>query len=91
MDVKEAVRLAKQHLASLFSEEGIVNLGLEEVDYDDARQQWHITLGFSRTWDRQGPLAELSPAGLKRTYKIVVIDREGHALSVKNRENTYAG
>jgi hypothetical protein len=35
MDAKTAVDLAKRH-AGLFSKENVSNLGLEEVDYDDA-------------------------------------------------------
>jgi hypothetical protein len=91
MDVKEAVDLAKAHIDALFATEGLSNLGLEEVEYDDAREQWHITLGFTRAWDRQGALAALGDAALRRTYKIVVIDKEGKALSVKNREPASAG
>jgi hypothetical protein len=91
MDVKEAVDLAKKHLADLFSKEGIINLGLEEVEYDDALEQWRVTLGFSRAWDHQGTLsAVLIPPGLTRTYKIVVIDKEGRPISVKNRETVNA-
>ena len=39
MDVKEAVTLAKNHITDLFAAEGIINLGLEEVEYDDAHEQ----------------------------------------------------
>ena len=92
MDVKEAVELAKKHIANLFSNEGITNLGLEEVEYDDARDQWRITLGFSRAWDQQGfVVTALGPAAIKRTYKVVLIDKEGRPLSVKNREAADAG
>lgn len=87
MDVKEAVDLAKKHVADLFAKEGVVNLGLEEVEYDEAREQWRITVGFSRAWDQQSAvLAVLGSAGVKRTYKVVIIDRQGKAISVKNRE-----
>ncbi len=91
MDVKEAVDLAKKHVADLFAKEGVVNLGLEEVEYDDAREQWRITVGFSRAWDQQSAvLAVLGSAGVKRTYKVVIIDKQGKAISVKNRETANA-
>jgi hypothetical protein len=83
-DVKEAVDLAKKHVAGLFAQEGLVNLGLEEVEYDDAQDQWRITVGFSRSWDQQGGVAAmLNPA--KRTYKVVLLNKEGKPISVKNR------
>ena len=34
MDVKEAVQVAKNYVIELFAEEGIVDVGLEEVDFD---------------------------------------------------------
>ena len=50
----------------------------------------YITLGFSRAWDKkQGVLADLSPA--ERTYKVVMIDKDGLVRSVKNRETASAG
>ena len=88
MDVKEAVDQAKRHVADLFSKEGLVNLGLEEVEFDDALEQWRITVGFSRSWDHQGVAAlALIP---RRTYKVVTIDKGGTVLSVKNRETANA-
>ena len=90
MDVKQAVAAAKQHVAELFANEGLTDLGLEEVDYDDARDEWLITVGFARPWDVAG-LARILESVPRRTYKITVIDRTGKALSVKNRETAYAG
>ena len=89
MDVKQAVDLAKTHVADLFAKEGLVNLGLEEVEYDDARDLWRITVGFSRSWDQTGSVASLlAPA--TRTYKVVTIGNEGKVISVKNRETANA-
>jgi hypothetical protein len=90
MDVKEAVDRAKATVADLFATEGVINLGLEEMEYDEAREQWRITVGFSRGWDNQGTLS-IALGNLKRTYKVVVIDKGGKALSVKNRETADAG
>ncbi|MSP01968.1 MAG: hypothetical protein EXR07_13090 [Acetobacteraceae bacterium] len=91
MDVKEAAHLAKNHVSDLFGEEGVTNLGLEEVEYDDALDQWHITVGFSRPWDKLSVLAGTGILGTGRTYKVVIIDKDGKALAVKNRETAYAG
>lgn len=48
MDVKQAVEMAKNHIKDLFENEGISNLGLEEVDFDDQTSVWYVTIGFSR-------------------------------------------
>src|SRR5688572_25894281 len=94
MEVKDAVRLAKTHIVDLFGDEGVSNLGLEEVLYDDTEAIWRVTVGFSRPWDRAygGITASLVSAGFdpgpRRSYKVVEIrDDSGRVLSVKNRES----
>jgi hypothetical protein len=91
MDVKAAVALAKNHITDLFAQEGLTNLGLEEVEYDEVREQWRITVGFSRSWDSQGGAPLFMPERIMRTYKVVIIDKDGKAISVKNRETADAG
>jgi hypothetical protein len=94
MDAKAAAGLAKDHISYLFEQEGLSNLGLEEVEYDDTRGQWRVTVGFSRSWDQSkhwGHSIGLGDGGIPRTYKIVIIDKDGKALSVKNREPADAG
>jgi hypothetical protein len=91
MDVKEAVSSAKHHLSNLYSEEKIANLGLEEVEYDDQNNIWHVTLGFSRPWET--PRNILTALGQEvqppRTYKVVrITDKDGRVLSVKNRDGS---
>ncbi len=89
MDVKEAVDLAKKYVIDLFANEGIVNLGLEEVEFDDSDGVWNVTIGFSRPWDKlTGGLAALAQVhASSRSYKVVRIhDQSRRVLSVKNRE-----
>ena len=84
MNVKEAVEQAKKHILGLFAEEGISNVGLEEVEYHEAQAAWHITIGFSRPWDHhvsEGPAPR---------YKVVNIGDDGQVRSVKNRETSDA-
>ena len=57
MDVKEAVRMAKEYLVELFAEESISDVGLEEVKFEDPSNKWNITIGFSRPWDQKNSLA----------------------------------
>ena len=51
MDVKAAVRTAKEYVADLLADEGIINLGLEEVVFDEGDGTWNVTVGFSRPWE----------------------------------------
>ena len=88
MNVKEAVKLAKEHVLDLFADENITNLGLEEVERDE-QGYWIVTLGFSRPWDeRCSALASLTQANLPhRSYKIVRIDDKAEQVKgVKHRE-----
>ena len=56
MDVKEAVRRAKNYLDDLYQAEEIANVGLEEVVFEDMSNTWKVTIGFSRPWDyRKAP------------------------------------
>jgi hypothetical protein len=91
MEVKEAVERAKTAVTDLFAAEGLANLGLEEVEYDDAAERWHITVGVSRPWDLGAISVALGGPGGRRTYKVVTIDKDGKAISVKNRETADAG
>lgn len=84
LQVKEAVSIAKRYVADLFADEGVVGLGLEEVDYDEFRNEWRITLGLSRS-QNAGGLGNLL-AAIGRQYKVVTIDSSRKVRSVKNRE-----
>ena len=91
MDVKLAVSTAKEYVASLFANEGVEHLGLEEVEFDDSEKAWIVTVGFSRPWDRvrapNAMTALMNPMALPRSYKIVRIDdKAGQVVSVKNHE-----
>ncbi len=89
MDVKEAVALAKTYLKTVFSDERILDLGLEEVEFEETRNIWSVTLGFSRPWDVENPVERLQAyiQPRHRSYKIVRIsDLDKKVVSVKNRE-----
>ena len=87
MDVKEAVKTAKEYLADLFEAEQITNVGLEEVVFEDLSNSWKITIGFSRPWDHKNALVATLPDGrLSRTYKIISInDSSSKVESLTNR------
>ena len=48
MDVKEAVRTAREYVVDLFQDENIINVGLEEVVFEEVSAVWKITIGFSQ-------------------------------------------
>ena len=88
MNVKEAVRVAQEYITDIFAEEDIMNVGLEEVDFDHCADVWKITVGFSRPWDRVG-VRNAVVQGLKhppRSYKVVsIVKEDGHVKSVRDR------
>lgn len=90
MDVKDAVKLAKQYVAELFAEEEIKNIGLEEVEFDVENNNWSVTIGFSRPWDEpRSTFAALAGQMLypKRSCKVILIsDDDDTVISVKDRE-----
>ena len=76
MDVQEAVRTAKEHLVALFADEEIMHVGLEEVVFDDAADEWRVTIGFSRPWDVKvsGMTLGSSEVQVGRSYKVIRVD-----------------
>lgn len=89
MDVKEAVRTAKRELAEIFADESIVDVGLEEVEFDESNGIWLITIGFTRVWERPGSIVRALGGDTLRAFKIVrVEDESGHVQSIKHRAVT---
>ena len=93
MDVKQAVWTARKYVGELFDGGEIDRVRLEEVVFDYDSDQWLITIGFSRPWDRPKALsAALREDPLKRSYKVVRInDADGSVMSLKDRVLTAAG
>lgn len=90
MDVKEAVASAKKYILDLFAEEDIKNLGLEEVEFYDTENAWHVTIAFSRPWDNNLNAFAVLRDGKSppRSFKVVrILDNDGKILSVKNRDD----
>jgi hypothetical protein len=90
MDVKEAIAIAKRYVKDVFVDEAIENIGLEELEFDDDKDIWSVTLGFSRPWhdDRLPTALQVNAfSQRKRDYKVLRIsDQSGKVLSIKNRE-----
>lgn len=89
MDVKQAVATAKQYVADLLADEGLTNLGLEEIEFDDSAESWNVTLGCSGAWNSvHNALTDLTGGPQpRRSYKAVRIrDSDGRVLSVTRRD-----
>lgn len=88
MNAKEAVKSAKKYISEMLAEEGIINLGLEEIERDDAKKMWNITLGFSRPWNSTGALAAIAGgAAAQRTYRTIRIrEADGQVISMTRRD-----
>lgn len=91
LEPSEAVRHAKHWLTSIYSDEVIQNVGLEEVRWKGGN--WEITLGFDRFSD--DPLSHASAAlgGLggpskgRRDYKVIVLSgKDNRVIEMRNRE-----
>ena len=86
MDVRQAAGKARAFIADLFEGEEIAHVGLEEVDFDEASNEWKITIGFYRPWDQKSVPAAMGEVRLTRSYKVVRInDESGNVISVKHR------
>lgn len=86
MDAKAACHKAKDYIADLFADEGVTNIGLEEVEFESTSYSWRITIGFSRPWDHKNPLTAALGAVVSRSYKVIRInDRSGEVESLTDR------
>jgi len=93
IDVKEAVRRAKDFAVILFEPEKISRLGLEGVERSEDGRYWLVTLGFARPHllpDKQSshsPLDQIFPRPepqAEREYKVFRIDAQsGEVIGVK--------
>ena len=89
IDVKTAVSKAFEYIRELMPEAELKDLRLEEVEFDEEKEHWCVTLGFDT-----GKVVKRnsSPGGLfaetiqepQRSYKELRIDQEsGKFISMK--------
>jgi len=94
IDVKEAVRLAKEFAGGIYENEKISRLGLEAVERTDDGKHWLVTLGFSRPWSypegSSSPLDGVFPRPKPqpdREYKVFRVDANtGAVLGIDRAE-----
>ena len=90
MEVKEAARTAKKYVNDLFAGENIINVGIEEVKFDEWSNEWKITVGFYRPWTIKDHTNLLNigyeAKRTERSYKVVSInDENGKVGSLEDR------
>jgi hypothetical protein len=93
IDIKEAVRRAKEFAAALFEPERISKLGLEAVERSEDGRYWLVTLGFTRPHlspRKSRPLSPLDDILRKpepqseREYKVFRVDlQSGEVVGVR--------
>ena len=82
MDVREAVRTAKEFITTLFEDEHIRDPRLEEISFKQGPPTWKVTISFVRP-------SFLSALTNERTFKLIQInDGTGDVLSVTHRTLT---
>ena len=86
MDVKEAARIAREHIIDLFADEEVSGIGLEEAVRDQETDQWRVTFGFNRPWEQPGTLGARLGMKAPRAYKVVHIDNDaGRVVALTDR------
>ncbi len=87
MDVKEAVRTAKEYIAELYAGEEITYVGLEEVVFNEESNSWNVTIGFSRPWNNRNAIVHFGgDLRTMRSYKVICINNDdGDVESLTDR------
>lgn len=91
IDMKTAVRAARQFALELFESETLPNLALEEIEFDKSSHRWQVTVGFDSPHKikrkTNGPsLFPTIEEDIQREYKQFNIDAEdGHLVSMTMR------
>ncbi len=101
MTAMDAVQVAKDYVRTIYRDEKIKELGLEELEQLEGEQDvWCVTIGFRRGWQEPDAPGE-APAEVpeifrftagdhpelrRRTYKTVRIRDDGKVLSMRHRD-----
>ena len=85
MDVKEAVRVAKDYAAAVFEDETI---RIEEVWFEQSTSEWYVTVGLPRSEPMSGiDLSFGKRPSARMHYKTIRIDDASKIIkSVRNHE-----
>lgn len=84
MDVKEAAALARSYFDSVYLDETMEGLRLEELKYDYDEDEWSITLGFTRA-DSQPRPGETAQHDGRIYIEIRIDDGTGKVIALRDR------
>ena len=87
ISVREAVQTAMQFVVEMFSQENLMGLRLEEVEFSEDGKWWSVTLSFVRGTTSEAIASALSGDAAGREYKEVLVSADdGTVRSVKIRQ-----
>ena len=91
MDAKNAIAVAKQHVADVFGDELTSPPTLEEIWFDERKKQWFVTLGVRRSSNHVEKDFLRDPLGGRNRvlpdYKVLrIADKDGSIVSMQIRE-----
>ena len=91
MEVKEAVRRAREYVSDVFEDQGITDVGLEEVEYKFGPPRWEVTIGSLALGTERVSVTVLGEGRPARSYKVLrVNDENGEVESLTDRVLTTA-
>jgi hypothetical protein len=88
MNVKDAANVAKDWVTNVLSDEKIFNVALEEIEFDQEKREWLVTVGFSRPWNtlRNALTSLTGDPAVRRAFRVITVrDRDGEVISMKRR------
>ncbi|HWX40424.1 MAG TPA: hypothetical protein VN345_04670 [Blastocatellia bacterium] len=78
VDVKQAVKAAREYLSQLYDTGPLRDIFLEEVELSYDEKHWYVTIGFSRPIAPKDPILSsidaLSRQSFERVYKLFEVD-----------------
>ncbi len=89
IDMKQAVQIALDSCRSLYSQEKLVDLLLEEVELTEDEKFWLVTVGFNVSPGEAGQPSTTTSGGstpkrLEHVFKTMKVDaNSGRALSLR--------
>lgn len=87
LEQPDVVAKAKSYVRTLYGDEPLADIGLEEIEFDSTAGIWRVTLAVARHSAQNDLIARLGGM-LRRSLKVVQIaDEDGRPLSMKDRES----
>jgi len=86
MEAKEAVATARTYFGDLFAEEGADRARLEEIWFDETKDEWCVTMGIRRSGTSSSALDPFQRTPYVDYKTIRISDKDKKVLSVRIRD-----